>query len=67
MRKAPGKQLATIYDCIVVPSRIDEDDNILDPISPTEISILNGELIEAGEFAEFALNASQARIKHRKY
>lgn len=62
LRKAPGKQKATIYDCIVVPARVDEDGNILDVISPTEISIINSELLRAREFAQSALNANQTLI-----
>jgi superfamily II DNA or RNA helicase len=62
LRKAPGKELASIYDCIVVPSRVDEDGNILDPISSTEVSIIRSELFRAREFAESALNANQALI-----
>ncbi len=62
LRKAPGKQKATIYDCIVVPSRVDDDGNILDAISSTEISIINSELLRAREFAQSALNANQVLI-----
>jgi predicted helicase len=62
LRKSPGKQRATIYDCVVVPARIDEDGNILDAITSTEVSIVNGELLRATEFAQSAINASQALL-----
>jgi hypothetical protein len=60
LRKSPGKEKATIYDCIVVPARLDEDENILDSITSIEVSIINGELLRAREFAQSAVNASQA-------
>ncbi len=60
LRIAPGKEHATIYDCIVVPSRVDEDGNLLEQISSTEISILNGELTRAREFARSARNSTEA-------
>lgn len=62
LRLAPGKQYATIYDCIVVPSRVDEDGNILEKISSTEFSILSGELARAREFAKYSRNSSEAII-----
>ncbi len=60
LRKSPGKEKATIYDCIVVPARLDEDGNILHSITSIEVSIVNGELLRAREFAQSAVNASQA-------
>ena len=62
LRKSEGKQKATIYDCVVVPARVDKDGNILDSISSTEINIINGELQRANEFALSAMNSSQAFI-----
>ena len=66
LRIAPGKEFATIYDCIVVPSRLDEEENILEAISPWEISILQGELARAREFAKSARNSADAIIKIEK-
>jgi len=60
LRKSPGKETAIIYDCLVVPARLDADGNILDSITSTEVSIIDGELLRAREFAQSALNASQA-------
>jgi superfamily II DNA or RNA helicase len=60
LRIAPGKDHATIYDCIVVPSRVDEDGNLLDAITSVEMSILHRELARAREFAKSASNASSA-------
>lgn len=60
LRIAPGKDHATIYDCIVVPSKVDDDGNILEQISSTEISILNGEISRAREFAKYARNSADA-------
>jgi len=60
LRNAPGKQKAAIYDCVVVPARLDEDGNILDRISSAELSIIEGELQRASEFAQSAINATQA-------
>lgn len=63
LRIAPGKEFANIYDCIVVPSRIDEDGNILEAFSSWELSILLGELARAREFAKSARNSTEAIIK----
>lgn len=60
LRIAPGKEHATIYDCIVVPSKVDNEGNILESISSIEMSILQGELARAREFAKSARNSSEA-------
>jgi superfamily II DNA or RNA helicase len=63
LRNAPGKDHAVIYDCIVIPSRVDDDEKILDPISEIEIAILQGELARAREFARPAMNSADAILK----
>lgn len=62
LRKSTGKQKATIYDCVVVPARVDKDGNVLDNISSVEVNITYGELQRANEFAQSAINASEALI-----
>ena len=63
LRKSPGKEKATIFDCVVVPSRVDEDGSILDSVLSTEVSIINSELLRAREFAQSALNANQVLLE----
>ena len=63
LRLAIGKDKAIIYDCIVIPSRIDDEDNIIETISPIEVSIIQSELSRAREFARSALNSNEAIIQ----
>ena len=48
LRRAPGKQIATVFDAIVVPVNIDDE--------PEQTSLLKSELLRAIEFANNAMN-----------
>ncbi len=63
LRLAPKKERAVVYDCIVVPSRLDEDGNLLDRISPLEVAVLEGEILRAREFAGASLNMPETVAK----
>ena len=56
LRRAPGKQIATIHDAIVVPVDVEEE--------PEQISLLKSELLRAIEFASNAINmGAQAELR----
>lgn len=48
LRRFPGKELAEIYDAIVVPESLDDE--------PNQFSLLKSELVRAIEFASSAIN-----------
>lgn len=50
LRRAPGKQIATVHDAIVVPVSSDDE--------PDQTSLLKSELVRAIEFANHAINRS---------
>ena len=60
---APRKVRAVVYDCIVVPSRLDEDGDLMDRINPVEVAILEGEIARAREFAGASLNMPETIAK----
>ena len=56
LRRAPGKQLASIHDAIVVPVDVEAE--------PEQISLLKSELLRAIEFANNAMNkGAQAELR----
>jgi len=63
LRLAPRKVRAVVYDCIVVPSRLDEDGDLMDRINPVEVAILEGEIARAREFAGASLNMPETIAK----
>lgn len=59
LRKAPGKEFATIHDMIAVPPLGSQNDSGMTAIN-SERSIIRHELIRFKEFANLALNKHQA-------
>jgi superfamily II DNA or RNA helicase len=60
LRRAPGKELSTIHDPIVLPVTLDADGYPLGALSKAEESIVSGELHRAQLFADAAVNSTEA-------
>ncbi len=56
LRRSEGKLTATIYDCFVSPNNLVKDE-------VSTLSIINGEIARAAEFAENAINSEFIKIK----
>lgn len=60
LRRAPGKELSTIHDPLVVPVTLDADGYPLGGLTQAEESIVVGELQRAQLFADAAVNSTAA-------
>jgi len=60
LRKAPGKELAEIYDFITLPRPLNEVPSLTDEQLKREITLVRNELCRAEEFARIALNMIEA-------
>lgn len=60
LRRAPGKELSTIHDPVVVPVTLDADGYPVGTLTRAEASIVAGELHRAQLFADAAVNSTTA-------